>query len=99
MTRHLIIVSLSNTSQVVCSSNPIVVSNGDVIRWTTRDGDLSIRFPGSLIGTDTEGTRDAPSERFSAELVVNAAPGWYQYEISLSKGGVTVTALPHVIVT
>lgn len=97
--KKLVLISLDGSGQLVFDHNPLVVSNGDEIRWTSKEGDITVDYPGGLAG-GTAGKRAALMRNItSPAVVVNSVDAWYDYEVSLSKAGTAVNALPHVIVT
>ncbi|MCC6857938.1 MAG: hypothetical protein IT158_05240 [Bryobacterales bacterium] len=106
MTRHLVVVSLTDGSHAVLNKNPLEVAGGDEIRWTSNDGDIRVELPPDLLGlspSEPPQVRYAEKEHITAPVAVIAdVPGrggraWYRYDVFV--GAVQANALPHVIVT
>ncbi len=104
--KHIVLASLTDASHAVVNKNPLEVSYGDEIRWTSNDSDVQVILPADLVGGGSRletVEKSAGRGRMTDPVVVLAREEtregvtWYRYNMWV--GQVQVNAMPHVIVT
>jgi hypothetical protein len=96
---HTVIVSLGRTGRPVLDKNPLEVSTGDEIQWTSAHGDIRVELPVGLVSSGGMVTGARVEELTPEATVIATATGrvWYRYDVYLSS--IRANAAPHVIVT